>query len=302
MGIGYQFTDRAAIDYDLWYLDGLKMPLRGPRTMFDLEKDYWVFAGAAQTFGRFSPRPFPMLVSAWFSVAHLNFGFAGAGPEYFTRKSPLIEKINASKRCFLQVMSGRSTSTGLLKAVGFGGVLKFTRGPLEGQRFLAADAYRKLLTHYGRDSLDEQVHEARQNWVLAYEKLLGTIRVPVVCVWIDLQEDADQPAHDSLLGGFPHLITADELGLFERAGVDIVAVSLRESPRQLLLNYSSRRPVEVFDSTQFPTRPAWSRAINTYYPSPEMHERIAREVITYLQRKGIATGRNALDQNDDGGC
>lgn len=294
MGIGYQFTDRATIDYDLWYLDGLKMPLRGPRTVFDFETDYWVFVGAAQTFGRFAPRPFPLLVSAWFSVAHLNFGFAGAGPEYFVRKEPLLEKINASKCCLIQVMSGRSTSTRLLKAVGFGGVLKFTRGPLEGQRFLAADAYRKLLTHYGRDSLDEQVREARQNWVVAYEKLLDTIRVPVICIWIDLQEDIDQSAHDSLLGGFPHLITMDELSLFERAGVDVVKVSLREFPRQLLLDFTTKKPVEVFDSVQFPTRPAWSRAINTYYPPPEMHERIAREVITYLQRKGFASGRDVL--------
>ena len=295
MGIGYQFTDRSAIDYDLWYLDGLKMPLRGPRTLFDIKEKFWVFVGAAQTFGRFTPRPFPMLVSAWFSVAHLNFGFAGAGPEYFVRKSPLLEKINASERCFLQVMSGRSTSTQLLKAVGFGGVLEFTRGPLEGKRYLAADAYRKLLTHYGRDSVEQQVQEARQNWVLAYEKLLNMIRVPVVCVWIDLQEDTDQPAHDSLLGGFPHLITADELRLFERAGIDVVAVALREPARQLLVDFTTRRPVEIFDRAQFPTRPEWSRAINTYYPTPEMHERIAREVITHLQRKVIDSGQKRAE-------
>jgi hypothetical protein len=188
-------------------------------------------------------------------------------------------------------MSGRSTSTRLLKAVGFGGVLEFTRGPLAGQRFLAADAYKKLLTHYGRDSVAQQVQEARQNWVRAYEDLLGMIRVPVVCVWIDLQEeDTGEPAHESLLGGFPHLITGDELSLFQRAGVEVVAVSLRDPPRQLLLDYTHRRPVDVFDSTQFPTRPAWSRAINTYYPTPGMHERIAREVITYLQRKGTPPG------------
>jgi hypothetical protein len=291
MGIGYQFTDRSTIDYELWYLEGLKMPLRGPRTVFNLKQKYWAFAGAAQTFGRFTPIPFPMLISNWFSVPHLNFGFAGAGPEYFVRQASVIEKINASERCFLQVMSGRSTSTGLLKAIGFGGVLQFTRGALQGQRFLAADAYRKLLTHYGRDSLDQQVQEARQTWVLAYEELLSRIRVPVVCVWINLEEDDGQSTQNSVLGGFPHLITAEELSIFDKTGVDVVPIHLRESPRQLLLDFTTRRPVEVFDAAQFPTRPAWSRAINTYYPTPNMHEVIGREVIAYLQRKGVVPDR-----------
>ena len=291
MGIGYQFTDRSTIDYELWYLEGLKMPLRGPRTVFDLKHKYWVFAGAAQTFGRFTPRPFPRLVSSWFSVPHLNFGFAGAGPEYFVRQDSVVEKINASERCFLQVMSGRSTSTSLLKAIGFGGVLQFTTGALQGQRFLAADAYRKLLAHYGRDSLDQQIQEARQNWVLAYEELLSRIRVPAVCVWINLEEEEGQSTKNSVLGGFPHLITAEELSIFDKMGVDVVPIHLHESPRQLLLDFTTRKPCEVFDAAQFPTRPVWSRAINTYYPTPEMHETIGREVIAYLQRKDVFPDR-----------
>src|SRR4029077_45264 len=119
-----QFSDRRSIDYELWYTLGLKMALRGPRTTFDLNQTHWTFVGAAQTFGRFVEKPFPSLVSSYFRKPHLNLGFAGAGPEFFVNSPTLIDKINGSELCFLQIMSGRSVSTSLLKTVGFGGVLE----------------------------------------------------------------------------------------------------------------------------------------------------------------------------------
>lgn len=290
MGIGYQFTDRWAFDYELWYLDGLKMPLRGPRTVFDLKSRYWTFVGAAQTFGRFSPRPFPAIVSAWHTVPHLNLGFAGAGAEFFVKNSDLLNVINSCELCFLQIMSGRSTSTKLLKTVGYGGVLQFTSGPLKQQRFLAAAAYKNLLKHYGVDAVREQIQEARTNWAGAYRELLAQIRVPVLCVWIEQADEAvgePEVAQKDLLGGFPHLITEDEICVFNEAGVEIVKPALGHHPAQLLVDHPTRIPVEIFDSDSFPSRPEWSRRMNTYYPTPEMHAKIARDIIVYMHDKDL---------------
>ena len=304
MGIGYQFTDRWAFDYELWYLDGLKMALRGPRTVFDLKSRYWTFVGAAQTFGRFSPRPYPAVVSAWHSVPHVNLGFAGAGPEYFAKNPELLNIINSSELCFLQIMSGRSTSTQLLKTVGYGGVLQFSSGPLEQQRFLAAAAYKKLLEHYGADAVRQQIQEARTNWTEAYRELLAQIRIPVLCVWIEQADevaDGAEGVRKGLLGGFPHLITEEEIRVFNDAGVEIVKTALGHHPAQLLVDYPTRTPVEVFDSGSFPSRPDWSRRMNSYYPTPEMHETIAREIILHLHDKGYRGNCRDLQDPDSGG-
>jgi hypothetical protein len=299
MGVGYQFTDRWAFDYELWYLDGLKTPVRGPRTVYDPGARYWTFVGAAQTFGRFAQKPYPALVSAWSNAPHINLGFAGAGAEYFAKSPELIEIINKSEFCFLQIMSGRSTSTELLKTVGFGGVLEFTSGPLKGQRFLAATAYANLLEHYGADAVRRQVHEARTNWANAYRELLGLIRVPILCVWIEQADEAAAAAdiaRKGLLGGFPHLITEEEIRVFEEARVEIVKIALGHHPAQLLVDYPTKMPVEIFNAGSFPTRPDWSRRMNTYYPSPEMHEKIARDIVMHLQTNG---GRGIPDRSSD---
>jgi hypothetical protein len=296
MGIGYQFSDRRSFDYDLWYSDDLRMPLRGPQTVFDSSTPFWSFVGAAQTFGRFAARPFPALISSWKHKPHINLGLAGAGPGFFVQSLPLINKINQSELCFLQIMSGRSISTRLLKTIGFGGVLQFTEGSLKGQRFLAADAYRKLIESYGEQAAYEQVHEARASWVDGYKSLIETIKVPIICVWVSGRDRATNPAPDStrdLLGDFPHLITPNELAIFEQFGLHVVGEKLTQRTEQLLEDFTTRRPVDVYDAKQFAKRPNWSRSFNTYYPTPEMHQAIANDVLLHLASRNDGIGQIA---------
>jgi hypothetical protein len=293
MGIGYQFSDRRSFDYELWYSNDLRMALRGPQTIFDSAAQFWSFVGAAQTFGRFAEKPFPALLSSSQRKPHLNLGFAGAGPGFFANSLPFIDKINQSEVCFLQVMSGRSISTRFLRAVGFGGVLEFLDGPLKGQRFLAAEAYRKLLENYGEQAVADQIHAAKANWVDAYRALIKTIRVPIVGVWISSRDRNSDPGAKSareILGDFPHLITPTELRVFEQSGVPVIGEMLTQKSEQLLEDFTTRRPVDIYNVKQFAARPNWSRTFNTYYPTPEMHVAIASDVISYLASCGGKVG------------
>jgi len=285
VGLGYQFTDRRSFDYELWYLEGSTIALRGPRAIFDNTLDYWTFLGAAQTFGRFTDNPFPALVSTQFGKAHLNLGFGGAGPEYFLKHSHLLEKINKSSVCFLQMMSGRSTSTSLLKAVGHGGMLKFIHGPLEDKRFIAAEAYQKLLSVYGREAAEQQIAEARESWVAGYTKLIKAITVPIVGVWMSYRGHSYTASFENanvLLGEFPQLITQAELEAIESLGVEIGGRPFNGPKEQLLLDYTTRKPAQVYDQDHFASRADWSRSYNTYYPTPEMHVAIANDIAMYL--------------------
>ncbi len=284
MGVGYQFSDRHAIDYQLWYPKSPKIPLRGPKRIDEATTRYWSFAGAAQTFGRFVEQPFPELVSNFFGMPCLNLGFAGAGPEFFLNRPGLIELINKSELCHLQLMSGRSVTTDILRQVADGGKLEFQSGPLKGQRFLAAAAYRKLLERYGTRALEDQVGKVRARWKEAYATLLDRIRVPVVGVWISQRtQEQDAPGGDEGdVGDFPHFIGVDEIRYLKGRGIQIVGAALTQPPQQLILNYVTRRPVAVYPSDDFPFRPDWSRVFNTYYPTPEMHVAVANVLCRHL--------------------
>jgi hypothetical protein len=280
MGIGYQRTDRNVLDYKLWYLKDIPFALRGPRRWTG-SRPYFVFVGAAQTFGRFAQNPYPELVSSWMGMEHINFGFAGAGPELFLRHKPLLEQINQSSICFLQVMSGRSVSTKLLTAVGNGGSLQFNQGPLAGKTMVAHDAYHELLKSYPREQVVEQVNEARIQWVKAYEQLIAEIRVPIVLVRISSapppKSDDFSSAH-KLLGPFPQLIGEQQLGRLASAVSRLIDCVLPSESPQLLLNRTTQRPEEVFSAADFPTWPQWSRCYNAYYPTPRMHMFIADKI------------------------
>jgi len=286
MGLGYQATDRNAFDYHLWSLPKVEGLLRGPRR-WRKTKCYVTFVGAAQTFGRFTETPFPEIVSRWLRVNHLNFGFPGAGPEYFIqqRQQALLDYVNGSAACFLQIMSGRSVSTSLMRRVGYGGMLEFTEGPMAGRKMMALDAYRELIRHYDRDTVLRQVSESRDNWTSMYRVLLAKIKVPVILLWMSKEKTARKFAATNahtLLGEFPQLI--DENCVAElRALVSVYVDSTYPDERpQLLLNITTRKPEAVYSAAQFPNLPDWVRYYNTYYPTPRMHEFTALCIVESL--------------------
>jgi hypothetical protein len=115
--------------------------------------------------------------------------------------------------------------------------------------------------------------------------LLTLIKVPIVCVWTSSRASdeylSSDPARD-LLGSFPHLIGPTELKVFDEFGLQIVGSKLLQKPEQLLHDYTTRRPAEVYAAKMFATRPDWSRTFNTYYPTQEMHEAISTDIIVHL--------------------
>ena len=91
MAAEYQESDWQIVDYQSFCLDegiidrSTKHPLfiRGPGPA-SLEKGhYFVALGAAQTFGRFCPRPFATILADRLGLPVLNISHGGAGPIFF---------------------------------------------------------------------------------------------------------------------------------------------------------------------------------------------------------------------------
>src|ERR1700733_1499440 len=88
MSLRYQSSDAHIVDYELYQLPGVDEFFRGPPPASDT---YIACVGAAQTFGRFVPAPFPALISRSLDIGTLNLGRGGAGPGFHFSNSKIME-------------------------------------------------------------------------------------------------------------------------------------------------------------------------------------------------------------------
>ena len=107
--MGYEERDWEIVDYGVEMTPDHRFKLRGPLPDLD-GADYFSTVGAAQTFGCFCQKPYPMLLQEQLALPVLNLGVGGAGPEFFNNNPILIDYINRSRFVVVQVMSGRSQS------------------------------------------------------------------------------------------------------------------------------------------------------------------------------------------------
>lgn len=273
----YAEPDREVVDYELWLLDpelrdresGQPLLLRGPRP--DLAPGrYFACLGAAQTFGRFCPAPFPSLLAASLGLGALNLGRGGAGPGFFADEGErLLDYVNGARFAVVQVMSGRSASNSLFHSRGLGSYLRVS----DGARIGCDEAFRQLLAEHDLEQVRKVVEETRQDWIASYRRLLRRIRVPRVLLWFAMRPPEYGEGYgdlQQLFGEFPQLVNRAMLEEI-RADCDacVEFVSRRGIPHRLRSRLSGK-PVEVRD----PWGGVWAE--DWYYGSPEMHADAAR--------------------------
>jgi hypothetical protein len=102
---------------------------------------YFACIGAAQTFGCFCEKPYPILLQERLSFGALNLGLCLRSPRFFIKDSVLMKYINDARFVIVQVMSGRSEDNSLFKS---GGLEWLTRLS-DGLELGAERAWRELL-------------------------------------------------------------------------------------------------------------------------------------------------------------
>lgn len=276
MALNYQKSDRNTLDYELWYLAGGQVPLRGPRVQF-AGTDYVCFLGAAQTFGRFVADPFVHQVGRFLDRPCVNLGLAGAGPEAFLDRKRFRRVIQNASLVVIQSMSGRSVSAGVFKAGGNNGVLEFLSGPRKGEKKLAQDAYQLLRDEYGEEAFNAQVQTAQEAWLARHRELIELCSGKTLYLWMSQKEmHADADHHAANLGVFPHFVTGamvDEIRGLCDATVDATYSTMRAQP---IRNMFTGQLEVVYDEKSYPNRSDRLRCFNNYYATPEMHDYAAR--------------------------
>jgi hypothetical protein len=271
-GLNYAFADRAIIDYQVYERE--RYWLRGPDPGPLEPGNYISFAGAAQTFGRFSERPFATLVGNALKQKVLNLGLTAAGPGAFADRPQLLEWINASRFLVLQVMAGRSAGNSLMQNLDGGRMVSY-----HGEKMTAEDAWDKAIADptLSAEQFWSAVDETREYWLVKYESLLEQVRVPVILLYIGA--NAPRCTDDrrlkpatlwDLFGRYPQLVT--------RSMVDTVAGRCTRYVESITgLGLPQRLP-KVVDMSGGGKNGGQPGDINDYYPSPEMHLAAARNL------------------------
>lgn len=275
MGISYQIADAHFIDYRLYRLAGVKEAFRGPAVTGDR---YMAFVGAAQTFGRFADKPFPSLVSRALEIEALNLGRGGSSSTFVGQNPILLELVNRAPLVVVQVLSGRSQSNSMFQILDNGmiGINLETGQPCSAPEFYT------WLMDKDKELTQKIVEETRTNYIQSMTLLLNTIKPPKVLLWFsnrapEYQERLDGTLVD-LFGMFPQFVNRPMVdSLRGNADAYVECVSNRGIPQPIVDR--GFYPVTFEGAPLPPSPPERVVTMNTYYPSPEMHEDAAAMLI-----------------------
>ncbi len=269
--IGYQERDHEIVDYQMWNLEGVAHPLRGPRPAALDHGRYIACLGAAQTFGCLCESPFPQLLEVHLGRPVLNLGVGGAGPRYFADHPELMARANASALAVVQVMSGRSEDNSLFLS---GGMEYLTRRA-DGARMGAETAYAELLRDGPPDAVRRVIEETRRNWIDSSRRLLSGLRVPTILLWFSRRSPDYVPDYSRvhrLFGEFPQLVDRGMIETIAPMADAYVEYAGQDGTPHILRSRFTGEPVAITGRQDLGSRVL---PTNTYYPTPEMHMAVA---------------------------
>lgn len=134
-----------APDYFPCHYGGSRLTFRGPRR--DLGGDYIVTLGGSETFGRFVPAPFPLLLERKLGTPVVNLACIHAGPDLWLQDPALTDVIRGARFGVMQVVGAINLSNRY-----------YTVHPRRNDRFIAASPLLRALY----DDLDfTEIHFTR---------------------------------------------------------------------------------------------------------------------------------------------
>lgn len=306
---GYVLRDWEVIDYECFELEDTGLWFRGPAPRLQ-EGAYFTALGAAQTFGCFTPQPYPRLVAERLGIEALNLGYSGAGPRFFLRHRALLEHINRGRFCVVQVLSARSTSNSLLdNSAG----LAYGQRRVDGLTVTAEEVFDDLvqaqverlpfgtprmkrgvlrLTSLPLPAVRRVALESRRDWLDSYRELMAAITVPKVLLWFSTRVPDYTPRYHRsthLLNAYPHLVDRAMVSeVAHQADAYVECTSTRGFPQPLVSRFTNRPTiVDLRDDKKTDTiagianptlySGVWTK--NEYYPSPDMHEDAAATLL-----------------------
>ncbi|MDF0598659.1 DUF6473 family protein [Psychromarinibacter halotolerans] len=283
MSMQYQMESSHIADYGLWTLPGIDFPLRGPPVAIDGKAPAISFLGAAQVFGTFVNHPFPNLLGEMLSARVINLANGGAGPGLYANRPELIDLVNRSSACVIQVMSARSSMQNkYMTSLNGRASVRVTYPDGRAEDSLGHHALLKIGREISRQAFSDLVAETLDNYLAQYRMLCAAITVPKVLLYVgpnppiaDVTSDDWTP--ERLVGTHPHLVTQNVFAELQSLCDATVSVVGKEGMDKRLLNrftgeHTSIKRSETYTITNH----------RAYIP-PHMHVRTALELYPVVE-------------------
>lgn len=266
--VQYQGRDAAVVDYELFELPELEYTLRGPRPASLEPRQYAAVLGAGQSFGVLVRDPYVHMLQRAIGFPFLNLSVGGSAPGLYLRNPAYLDYVNRSRFCIVQVQSARGSESSYFEARHGKNMLRPRGSTLP---FVPGDtAFEKMIEHEPPALVRAVIGEIRANWIREMIQLLARVEVPKILLWFSKRTPEYREGQDSykaMAGVFPQFVNRamlDEVVGFADQYVEVV--TSRGMPH-LLLDKATGQPIEVFLGDA-----KVRQSVNTYYPSPEMHE------------------------------
>ena len=295
MNRGYQEADIRVCDYQLWRLNGTSLYFRGPGPV-EAGSKYFVALGAAQTFGRFVPRPYVSILHDHFAIHGVNLSVSGAGPSFFLRSPRILEIIENAEFVILQVMSGRSVENSEFEVGMNQGTLR--RRNKESGFVFAEFAYKELLKESDVEKLVKIRAETQHRYIEEMVSLLQLIKCPTTLLWFSTRHpEYNENISDigGYLGDFPHFISRSVIEQITPYADSYVEIVSKRGLPQPIFDFETKEPSLVWPEDLFPG--VKLRYHNNYYPSPEMHEDVAAALLRLDLSKVSSRKKNSRRKN-----
>jgi len=285
----YQLREYDFINYEVYKIPWQDIYLRGPEKKI-AKNGYICCVGAAQTFGCYCKNFFPDLLEKRLCYPCLNLGIGGAGPKLFL-KDYFLNIINNSSLCVLQVMSGRSVDNSFYENEGNVDYIDRKTG----KPHFMNNAWLNVIDNHGPEVCIKLINESRKNWLLYYENLIESIKIPIILLYIDQHrykseklsfsnkakdvDDVDINVKEKLireLGEFPQFIDQE---LVSRIPNVDCRVDFFEGRREndILTNKKGRK----------------TAAVDVYYPLQQTHFEIVSLLESHIKRLMFTQNQNS---------
>lgn len=277
--VQYQGRDAAVVDYELFELPELEYTLRGPCPPTFDGRQYAAVLGAGQSFGVLVRDPYVHKLQRAIGFPFLNLSVGGSAPDLYLRNTAYLDYVNRSRFCIVQVQSARGSHNSYFEARHGKNMLRPRGSKLP---FVPGDtAFEKMIENEEPALVRAVIGELRANWIREMIQLLAKIEVPKIVLWFskrtpDYREG--KANYKAMAGVFPQFVNramVNEIVDFADRYVEVV--TSRGMPH-VLTDKSTDEPIEVYLGDA-----KVQQSVNTYYPSPEMHEDAFTQLLPALQ-------------------
>ncbi|RUS60278.1 hypothetical protein EGN72_10870 [Pseudorhodobacter sp. E13] len=211
--MAFAFPGDFSLDYFPCQYGASKLVFRGPK--HSLRQPYSVAIGGTETYGKFVPEPYSVLLAQLTGRSVVNFGYMNAGPDVFLHDPEVLDIAAHAELTIVQIVGAQNLSNRY-----------YTVHPRRNDRFLRASVWLQKTFrevdftdfHFTRHMLQslyevspqrfrEVAAELQATWVARMQLLLQSLKGPTLLLWM---ADRPPPAADAAMEPYsnPVLINA----------------------------------------------------------------------------------------------